>query len=87
MVWILDFDCCKHMPLDEEGVEQAVKAFYKNDPFYPRPGRDGVEDQRLWDEFKYRFLEASLAILGQGSPEARLPALWIDLVEHREKAR
>ncbi|KAL9104813.1 MAG: hypothetical protein Q9163_000261 [Psora crenata] len=83
VVWVLDFDCCKHMPLDEIGVEQAMRAFYKNDPFYPRPGRDNIKDQILWNEFKDRFLEASGAILGQGSPEARLPALWIELVEHR----
>lgn len=36
-VWILDFDCCRDMPMDESGIEQAWRAFYKNDPFYPRP--------------------------------------------------
>ncbi|KAI4203574.1 MAG: hypothetical protein LQ350_001764 [Teloschistes chrysophthalmus] len=81
LMWILDFDCCKHMTLDEEGVEQARAAFYKNDPFYPRPGRDNVTDQRLWNEFKNRFIEASQAILDLESPQAHLPALWIELVE------
>ena len=81
VVWILDFDCCRQMSMDEKGVEQAVAAFYRNDPYYPRPGRDNSMDQALWKEFKLRFLEASEAILGQGSPEACLPALWVDLVE------
>ena len=83
VVWILDFDCCRHMTLDETGVAQAVAAFYRNDPYYPRPGRDNSMDQALWEEFKHCFLDASEAILGQGSPKARLPALWVDLVEQR----
>ena len=85
VVWILDFDCCRPMTLDAEGVQQAVAAFYKNDPYYPRPGRVTGADQVLWDEFKERFLEASAATLGQGSPEARLPALWVGSVERRSR--
>lgn len=85
VIWILDFDCCRQMTLDEKGVEQAVAAFYRNDPYYPRPGRDNSMDQALWEEFKHRFLQVSEAILGQGSPEARLPALWVDLVEQRSQ--
>ena len=61
VVWILDFHCCKHMPLDEIGVEQAVVAFYKNDAFYPRPERDDVKDLKLWNECTDRFLEMSEA--------------------------
>ncbi|KAL8833618.1 MAG: hypothetical protein Q9170_004166 [Blastenia crenularia] len=76
VVWILDFDCCKHMAMDEGGVEQAVAAFYRNDPFYPRPGQNSV----LWKEFKDGFLEASEVVLGAG---AHLPSLWISIVEQR----
>ncbi|KAL9595057.1 MAG: hypothetical protein Q9219_006680 [cf. Caloplaca sp. 3 TL-2023] len=83
VVWILDFDCCKHMSTDIKGVEQAVTAFYKNDPFYPRPGRSDKKDQELWNEFKAQFLKASKTILEHGSPEACLADLWIDLVEKR----
>ena len=85
VVWILDFDCCKLMTLDAKGVEQAVAAFYKNDPYYPRPGRDSSADRVLWEEFRERFLEASAAVLGQGGPEARLPALWVSAVEQRSR--
>ncbi|KAL9580486.1 MAG: hypothetical protein Q9212_004465 [Teloschistes hypoglaucus] len=81
VMWILDFDLCKHMTLDEEGVEQAWKAFYKNDHFYPRPGSDNVTDQKLWNEFKIRFIEASQAILDRESPQAHLPARWVESVE------
>ena len=85
VVWMLDFDCCRRIPLNEKGVQQAVEAFYRNDPFYPRPRHDNIQDQALWTIFKDRFLEASEAILEHGSPEARLPALWVESVEHREK--
>ncbi len=84
-VWILDFDCCKPIPLDDKGVDQAVSAFYRNDPYYPRPGSGDAKDQALWIVFKDRFLEASAALLEPGSLEARLPALWVERVEHREK--
>ena len=80
-IWILDFDCCRQMSMDEKGVEQAIAAFYRNDPYYPRPGRDNSMDQALWKVFKIHFLEVSEAILGQGNPEACLPALWVDMAE------
>lgn len=82
-LWLLDFDCCKSMSQDETGVHQAVAAFYKNDPFYPRPGKPDDRDQQLWKEFKDQFLSSSEAILGHENPEARLPGLWIALVEER----
>jgi hypothetical protein len=85
VVWILDFDCCMHMPMDEAGVKQAVDAFFKNDSFYPRPSRDHVNDQLLWTKFRDRFLKTSKAILGDKS-ESQLPLLWVNLVEQRQRA-
>ncbi|KAF2993556.1 hypothetical protein E8E14_001591 [Neopestalotiopsis sp. 37M] len=62
-LWILDFDCCRGMSMDEEGVRQAAQAFLRNDPFYPCPGREKREDQELWTHFKAQFLEASSCFL------------------------
>ena len=70
------------MPLDEIGVKQAVVALYKNDPFYPRLGRDDIRDQRLWNAFKFRFIVSREAMLDRGSPEARPPLLRVNLVKH-----
>lgn len=86
-VWLLDFDCCRDMSMDEAGVEKAAAAFCRNDPYYPRPKPDDAEIQELWEKFKKRFLEASEAILGTESPEARLPALWVELVEGKCQPR
>ena len=81
-MWILDFDCCRNMPCDEYGVEQAVAAFFGNDPYYTRPGHHG-NNRLFWEEFRDRFLSASEMILGPESAEACLPGLWVRLVEQR----
>jgi hypothetical protein len=66
-MWILDFDCCRPMEMDEAGVEQACAAFWKNDPFYPRPGTGEVADEELWKVFKKKFLESSRRIMRDAS--------------------
>lgn len=66
VMWGLDFDCCRDMPLTEECVRQAVAAFYGNDPYFPRPGRGDEGDKRLWMVFKERFLEVSGNVLQEG---------------------
>ncbi|KAK1998400.1 hypothetical protein LX36DRAFT_634413 [Colletotrichum falcatum] len=68
-MWILDFDCCRDMTMDEAGVRRACKSFWRNDPYYPRPGSGHENDQRLWDAFEGRFLEASGRLL-EGETEA-----------------
>jgi len=83
-MWILDFDCCNTITLDQAGVEQAAAAFYKNDPFYPRPASDNEADRMLWRVFRSRFLESSRAILGQ---ESRLPQLMVQRLEEMGEER
>lgn len=81
VVWLLDFDCCKHMSLDEAGVEQATRAFCRNDPFFPRPRDDDGEDESLWKHSKYMFLSMSEPILIQKGQDAHLSLLWVKKVE------
>lgn len=48
VMWILDFDCCREMAMNEDGVDKAAKAFWRNDPYYPRPGNEeNSADQQL----------------------------------------
>ncbi|KAK8862809.1 zinc finger protein-domain-containing protein [Apiospora arundinis] len=42
-LWLLDFDKCRTMSMDQAGVEQAAQAFQRNDPYYPRPGNKAKE--------------------------------------------
>jgi hypothetical protein len=51
-MWILDFDCCRPILVDEADVEQAGAAFFKNDSFYPKPGTGEAADEELWMMFK-----------------------------------
>lgn len=46
--------------MDEAGLENAVKAFKMNDPYYPKPGRG---EDRLWDQFKKDYMAQSREIL------------------------
>ena len=68
-MWILDFDCCRSLSMDEAGIEKACEAFFKNDPFYPKPGSGEAADEELWRVFKQKFLVASRRILGEVSED------------------
>ena len=64
-MWVLDFDCCRSISVNEAGVEQACTTFFKNDPFYPRPGTGEAADEDLWTVFKKRFVQPSMRVLGE----------------------
>ncbi|KAF7125564.1 hypothetical protein CNMCM5793_001824 [Aspergillus hiratsukae] len=82
-MWMLDFDLCSDMAMDEAGVEQAVAAFWKNDPFYPRM----EEGSLLWKAFREMYLATSQRVVGVGDGDGpgdrrlELAKLFVDLVE------
>ncbi|KAI1739502.1 zinc finger protein-domain-containing protein [Xylaria scruposa] len=81
-LWILDFDCCRPMAMDDGGLQQAARAFWRNDPFYPRPGKESERDIPLWSHFKVSYLEASFAIIGPDDTRRhRLPVRLITIIE------
>ncbi|OHE91341.1 hypothetical protein CORC01_13370, partial [Colletotrichum orchidophilum] len=81
-MWILDFDCCRTMTLDSNGIKQACRSFWRNDPYYPRPGSDNAKDKELWDVFRAQFLRSSDEILsGEGEDVRRLPQELIECIE------
>ncbi|KAK8078670.1 zinc finger domain-containing protein [Apiospora saccharicola] len=90
-LWILDFDCCRAMGRDEVGIEQAARAFLRNDPFYPRPGRLDDEEKELWQHFRSTFLEASDRIISkdtEGNGILRdLPRKLMDIIEELVAAK
>ncbi|KAK3661369.1 hypothetical protein LTR22_007576 [Elasticomyces elasticus] len=65
------------------GIEQAARAFFRNDPFYPRPDWEHETDRRLWEVFSRRFLESSTVILG----DARLARIMLDRLEELGEER
>ena len=62
-LWLLDFNMCSKITLDDLGVKKAVKAFYRNDPYFPRPLAENRNDKRLWELFSERYMATSKLIL------------------------
>ena len=64
--------------MDEDGVKQAVRAYWGNDPYYPRP-----RSELLWEEFRKQYLQTSGEIVGALGLDTitGLPKLFIDLIE------
>lgn len=87
-MWVLDFDLCRRMAMDLEGVVQAVAAFWGNDPYYPRPEKD----PSLWSVFREHYIQISedcIAVCEPRAAERRriLSRQFIDLVEQEGKKR
>jgi hypothetical protein len=81
-MWVLDFDLCRVLTLDESGIDQASNAFWGNDPFYPRPGSLITANQKLWNLFEDRFLESSAKVMATESDQVkRLPKMLIEKIK------
>lgn len=70
-VWLLDFDCCGPMSMDDAGIETAASAFYRNDPYFPRPGG------QLWSTFSQAYIRAGESILQKNRGDVTLPTRWV----------
>jgi hypothetical protein len=85
-IWMLDFDLARPMTMDEQGVRQAVEAFWKNDPFCPRPNKHSS----IWKAFREQYLSTSKEhILATGLRDRlqdTLPGQFIRLVEESPRA-
>ncbi|KAK3291354.1 zinc finger protein-domain-containing protein [Chaetomium fimeti] len=78
VLWMLDFDCCKKLPMSVDGVRLAAERFWRNDPFYPNPNAKCKEDVGLWELFKSRFLETSGKVMASKDETIRrLPEQFI----------
>ena len=71
--------------MDLAGVVQAAAAFWRNDPYYPRPDKD----PSLWSVFRERYIQVSEACERQLQAAERsiLSRHFIDLVEQEGKKR
>jgi hypothetical protein len=71
--------------MDAPGVTRAVKAFYNNDPYYPRPLSLESRDQQLWTLFEKEYLSYSANVIRRRIEEGELestaetlPEMFID---------
>jgi hypothetical protein len=58
-LWLLDFNSCQKITLDDQGVKLLVRGFWDNDPYYPRPSSGNATDIELWKHFRARYLSTS----------------------------
>lgn len=58
-IWVFDFESCRHITMDEKGLDRAVSTFLDSDPYYPRPSSDVV----LWEVFEDFYITSSRQIL------------------------
>ncbi|KAJ0375299.1 hypothetical protein COL26b_006510 [Colletotrichum chrysophilum] len=62
-LWVLDFDLCSMWDRERmcrfpnDLVQQLVRAFFKNDPYYPLPSMKGEVEEELWWEFREAYME------------------------------
>lgn len=88
-LWLLDFDACSTISMDEAGVKQAVNAFFKTDPFCPRPFSQDTYGENLWRLFSERYISTGQKITA-GRAWKHLPAMVIkgimDGPSHRDPA-
>jgi hypothetical protein len=81
-LWVLDFDCCKPITADSDGLTAIARAFWRNDPYYPRPGTLNEKDQELWSIFKEECKRIGKEVL-----EADLHNLVDEAVSRIEETR
>ena len=100
-MWVLDFDKCQRirvhggeweLPSAEaertQGLEMAVAAFFRNDPYYPRPLSSNAHEQRLWRTFRDAYRKIGRLLLKDERPGVReLPDRFITMVEDQMEVR
>lgn len=77
-LWLLDFNKCKDITRDEAGVKQAIRSFFRNDPYFPRPCAEAdTAGAKLWEQFVEGYLDTSNTVLqGENDDEIK------DLPQH-----
>ena len=85
-LWMLDFNLCSTISMDDEGVEQAALAWRQNDPYYPKPLGESAIEKELWDIFVRRYIEISNTILEQEPlPVRELPRNFLRRIKEIEQ--
>ena len=90
-LWLLDFNQCQDIAMNETGVEQAVKRFFDNDAYFPRPCTGNQEAEEDWLVFSHRYLKVSTELRrrdlqNRGWHEreaAMLPTLFVAKVKEK----
>ncbi|KAJ5993734.1 zinc finger protein-domain-containing protein [Penicillium sp. IBT 35674x] len=63
-LWLLDFDACSPITMDDKEVLKAVKAFVQTGPFCPRPNSNDDYADNLWKLFSDRYTTTGQKLCG-----------------------
>jgi len=79
-LWMLDFNRCKNITRDEQGLKLAVQAFYRNDPYFPRPLSSTSIDRELWDTFVEEYVAMANEVLAEEDDDLvkALPKMFVE---------
>nr|AOC84394.1 OxaJ [Penicillium oxalicum] len=81
-LWLIDFDACNAITMNDAGVRQAVDAFLKTDPFCPRPNTLDKYAGRLWDVFSEQYIATGRRLIKKKKLQG-LPAKFIEKIEQK----
>ncbi|KAG8413942.1 hypothetical protein J3458_011599 [Metarhizium acridum] len=62
-LWMVDFDDCGDISMDERGIAKAVKAFIETNHYCPRPNTGNKFIEQAWTHFGNSYLSWSARVL------------------------
>jgi len=71
-LWMLDFNQCRNITADSNGIKTAIQAFFINDKYFPRPGSKGANEKMLWSKFEEAYLGMAKLALNE-SKRQKIP--------------
>ncbi|KAK1985655.1 zinc finger protein-domain-containing protein [Colletotrichum cereale] len=88
-LWMIDFDDCHDITMDEAGINKAVSAFLETNHYCPKPNTGNSFIESLWKDFSTRYILYSRNILDirRESKLNNLPAMFIEKITQRMAAR
>ena len=87
-LWLLDFNQCQTMTRGGAGIAMAVRAFYENDPYFPRPHGANSFEEDLWRIFRTSYEKAGAWALRDASErEKALPIEFIAQLVVEQQSR
>ncbi|KAK0370439.1 hypothetical protein CLIM01_12211 [Colletotrichum limetticola] len=80
-LWMIDFDDCHDITMDDAGIDKAVKAFIETNHYCPRPNSGDNYIETMWKDFSSMYLSFSSTImtkLGKKNELGNLPAKFVE---------
>ncbi|OTA01469.1 hypothetical protein A9Z42_0018320 [Trichoderma parareesei] len=86
-LWLLDFHRVRPMTMDNQGLANASRAIWFNEPFFPRPLQSLQIQKKAWNAFAMSYIAASDIILRENDEKQflELPRLVICRLVHLER--